>query len=74
MTCEEFYDKYMVEYIDRYIQESHIRADFNPRVCFAMLQVAASMRFNEFTIIDLETFDYDSFFYNIYRCTEKGLS
>ena len=74
MTCEEFYDAdSAVSYIyETVIQEQYWEDGYDGQQLFALLKERAAEQ--GITLTDIETFNDDRFFYDVYQCTEKGLS
>ena len=74
MTCEEFYDADSnVSYIyETVIQEQYWADGYDGRQLFALLKKRAAEQ--GVTLTDIVTFNDDRFFYDVYQCTEKGLS
>lgn len=74
MTCEEFFESYVNgDYkFDTLIDEMYWDGDVNTDYLFKYLVDSAKK--NEVVLSDVDTFDYDSFLYDVYENTEKGLS
>lgn len=74
LTCEQFIDRSfkLEESINNYIQDSFYSEDFSPEVCLKiMIELNQD---SEVLLTDLEDFDYDGYFSELYTVTEKGLS
>lgn len=57
--------------IDDYIQDAYWSGDFNTDVCLELCEEKArELGINIDPLLDV----YDSYFYEFYQCTEKGLS
>lgn len=72
MFYEDFCDRYMEDAIYEYISEScHASGDgsFKTDICEKMVKERAESL--GIFITDFDTFDYDGYFYNWYKCTEK---
>ena len=74
MTCEEFYDSYSSaqDMIDEYVQDQYWDGGCNTESMFRALCALAKEK--GVTLTDEADWSYDDFFYNVYQCTEKGLS
>lgn len=74
MTCEEFFEAYIMDdrNLDAMIDEMYWTDDFDSEAMFDYLKQEAKK--NHVTLTDEEEWDYDKFFYTIYKETEKGLS
>ena len=72
ITCEEYYDKYLTDKIDEAIQDMHWNREFDAKYLFNIMITDASE--SKIVLQDLENFDYEDFFWNIYKSSEKGLS
>ncbi len=57
---------------NEYIDESYWDRDFDTDHCLEWMLSDAKKEGYELTNVD--AFDHDGFFYNVYKCTEKGLS
>lgn len=55
-----------------YVDEAYWERNFSTDVCLDWMLDRAKQEQIELTHV--EDFDYDTFFYNAYQCTEKGLS
>jgi hypothetical protein len=72
VTCEEFYDSHCSDWVDEMMQEQFWDGGVDTnKITDAFLAWAYQKNIQ---LTDLESFDSDKFFYNIYQCTEKGLS
>jgi hypothetical protein len=73
MKCEDLADKLANgDRFDTYIQESFWERNFKTSACLEILVDEANER--SIQLVDLDEWDFDKYFYNMYRCTEKGLS
>ena len=67
-----FFDKYAEGPIDDYIQNAVWSGDFSTDKAYdILLNLAKKKRVD---IVDKDDFDYDRFFHDLYKSTEKGLS
>lgn len=60
------------DFFDDYIQDSFWTKEFKTSKCLAMMETEAKQQ--KITLTNEEDFDYDKFFFDLYNCTEKGLS
>jgi hypothetical protein len=75
MTCEEFYDMDTNQHHSVWqdaMDEMYWNDDFDSQTLFVMLEKRAKKQ--GVLLLDRETFDYHSFFSEVYDATEKGLS
>lgn len=72
MTCETFCETHFDAWLCDYIQESYWDDSFNTDHAFDRMEREAARLGVRLT--DIETWNYDAYLTNAYRCTEKGLS
>ena len=73
MTCEQFFDKhYDNDELYSWIDEMYWEDSFSSDKMFDAMQELAKKKNVKLT--DAENWDYDKFFYNIWKTAEKGLS
>lgn len=74
MTCEEFFESYMDagNHWNTLADEMYWEGRFSADQCFASMRRMAERE--GVTLTDVAAFQYEDFFYNAYRNTEKGLS
>ena len=73
MTCEQFFDKHYDDHdLSSWIDEMYWERSFSSEKIFNdMVKAADSLKIE---LTDKDDFDYEEFFWNVYQCTEKGLS
>lgn len=73
MTCSEFAEILDSGYeLMHLMDEQYWDGGFNANACFDLLLRRANE--HNVTLTDADSWDYDSYFYNVYVNTEKGLS
>lgn len=72
MTCEDYYETYLVYPIMDYIDEMYWEKNYSAERLFNFLLKHAASQ--SIVLTDADYFDYDGFFWNVYQNTEKGLS
>jgi hypothetical protein len=73
MKCEEFADELYNDYFfDTEIDEQYWSGGVNTTALFKSLCAEADKR--GVVLTDVGEWDYDTYFYDVYRSTEKGLS
>lgn len=72
MTCEEFYEAYAVNSIDDCMQELYWDGGYSSQVLMDHLGALAMAE--NIILSDYDTWNYETFFWDVYRNTEKGLS
>lgn len=72
MKCREYFDSCFEQKADDYIQEAYWERNFNTDTLFDMMIRDAKRKGISFE--DEEEWNYDKFFYDLYKDTEKGLS
>lgn len=73
LNTEDFAEKLVNEFFfDSVIDDMHWAKDYKPAVLFKLLTNEAQKR--GITLSDKEEWDFESFFSNLYKSTEKGLS
>lgn len=74
LTCEEFYEAYAVDHIDEVIQDLFWDDPAIDRMLIIFESLKRLAKKEGVFLTDVNSWDYDAFFYNIWECTEKGLS
>jgi len=74
MSCADFFESYMDNYHDwdTFADEMYWEDSFSSDKCFEKMKHLAKK--HNVKLKDEHTFDYDKFFYQTYKDTEKGLS
>jgi hypothetical protein len=73
MTCEDFFDSYMDNHDwSTMADEMHWEDNFSSERCFKKMKELA--KHHHVKLTNEDDFDYDEFFYQTYKDTEKGLS
>ena len=72
-TCEDFADDLdNVSYFSKMVNEAHRNQDFSSDRFFDRLKAEAFDRNIQLT--DIEDFEYDEYFYNLYKWSEKEIA
>ena len=72
MTCEKFFFRHFEDSFDELADEMFWERSFKTDTVFdCMTDKAKNLGIN---LTDKESWDYDTFLYDAYQCTEKGLS
>jgi hypothetical protein len=72
MNCADYFDANWQMQCDRIIQEQYWDGGVNTDALFDSMKRDAAK--DGVTLTDTDTWDYEDFFYQTYRDTEKGLS
>lgn len=72
MTCEEFYEYDFEARCDSIIQEMYWDDSYSTETLYQTMCAHAAA--TGVVLTDAETWSYDRFFHNVWKCTEKGLS
>jgi hypothetical protein len=72
MSCAEFFLAYLDSDWDSFADEMYWSDSYSSDACFDWLKARADRE--GVILTDVEEFEYDKFFWNTYRDTEKGLS
>jgi hypothetical protein len=72
MSCADFFDACLDNDWDSFADEMYWSDSYNSDACFDWLKARADRE--GVILTDVEEFEYDKFFWNTYRDTEKGLS